>query len=270
MSIKLANKLGFGFAAVQAGQKSATVNAEPRLIANSTLGKFSLTAPVTKAMQIAVGENVMFLNNIADVEAQVAARNEIVVDWANESGIDLDTAEGQEAAVEAFTVWAIAKGVPMFDSKGNAVMTNERYSKADKEKFIKENAPAMLDALREILIARVGDENASDDDLLAAITVDDVEVPTYQVCSGSKTAASGATATGIGNNLGFTDTSIWNTLKGSLGEDKTKKNRIFAVDLKSGFATEFFDGFKKIAITAYPIEYLSDEDVIVRSKKDDE
>ena len=57
-------KMNFGFTAVQAGQKSSTVNAEPRLIANSTPGKFMITSPVSKALGVAVGENIQFLNNI--------------------------------------------------------------------------------------------------------------------------------------------------------------------------------------------------------------
>ena len=48
--MKTFGKLNFGVQAVQAGQKSSTVNAEPQLIANSTPGKFVVTAPVSKAL----------------------------------------------------------------------------------------------------------------------------------------------------------------------------------------------------------------------------
>ena len=256
----------FGFNSVQAGQKSATLNAEPRLIANSTAGKFSLTAPVTKLMGIAVGENVMFLNNIAEVEAAVANPDEDLTAWAAENGIDLTTVEGQNAAVKALTAWAIAKGVPMFDSKGNPVMARERYTKEDKQKYIDANADAILEANRDVLIERNGGEDADDETLKSLITVDDIEAPKYHAHTGSKTATTGS-STGVGLQLNFTDTSIWNTLKKDLGEEKEKKNRIFNVLLDEAFTAEVNNGKENVEITAYPIEFLKDEDPIVRNVK---
>lgn len=266
MAIKLGNKLSFGFNAVVAGQKSSTVNAEPRLIANSTVGKFVITAPVSKAMNIAVGENVMFINNIANVEQAINAKYDEIVAWAEENGVDLDTREGKDAALEAFTVWAIAKGIKKYDSKGNPIMVKERYTKEDKEKFIQQNAQAIIDANRDALVARVGNPDASDEELLAAVTVDDVEVPTFHDAEGSKTATS-SSATGVGCQLNFTDTSIWNTLKGDLGENKEKKNRIFDVLLQEAFEFQMSNGYETVNVTAYPVEFASDEDPIVREKK---
>ena len=101
--MKTFGKFNFGVQAVQAGQKSSTVNAEPQLIANSTPGKFVVTAPVSKALNIAVGENIMFLNNIAAVEAAVQSRNADVVAYAEELGIDLSTREGEDALVAALS-----------------------------------------------------------------------------------------------------------------------------------------------------------------------
>jgi len=263
--IKL-GKSSFGFNAVQAGQKNATVNAEPRLVANSTVGKFMVTSPVTKAMGIAVGDNIMFLNNIANVEAAISAQNEDLVAWADENGYDLTTREGQDAVLEAFTVWAIAKGLPQYDSKGNPVMGKERYTKEDKQKYIEAHAEELVAANRDALIERVGNPDASDEELLAAITVDDIDSPEVQVVSGSKTATT-STATGVGCQLNFTDTSIWNTLKGDLGENKNKKNRIFDVLLNEGMSLEVSDGYQVQTVVAYPIEFKADEDPIVRGEK---
>ena len=130
--MKLGNKISFGVQAVQAGQKSSTVNAAPQLIANSTSGKFVITSPVSKALNIAVGENVMFLNNIAGVEAAIQQRVDDVVNYATENGIDINTREGEEQLLAVFTQWYIAKGVKQYDSKGNPVMASERYTQADK------------------------------------------------------------------------------------------------------------------------------------------
>lgn len=264
--MKLGNKVQFGFNAIQAGQKSSTVNAEPRLIANSTSGKFVITAPVSKAMGVAVGENIMFLNNISNVEAAISQRVEDIVNWANENGIDLNTREGQDAALQAFTVWAIAKGVAQYDSKGNPVMASERYSKEDKQKYIDAHAAEILAENREVLIERNGGEDADDDTLIALISVDDIETPKYHSYTGSKTATTAA-ATGVGCQLNFTDTSIWNSMKSDLGDAKEKKNRIYSVLLDEGFTTQVNNGKENVEITAYPLEFVADEDPIVREKK---
>lgn len=264
--MKLGNKVQFGFNAVQAGQKSSTVNAEPRLIANSTQGKFVITAPVSKALGVAVGENVMFLNNISNVEAAIAQRVDDIVNWASEAGVDLNTREGQDAALQAFTVWAIAKGVPQYDTKGNPVMSTERYTKEDKQKYIDANGADILAANRELLIERNGGVDADDETLISLISVDDIEAPKYHACTGSKTASSGS-ATGVGCQLNFTDTSIWNSLKADLGDNKEKKNRVYSVLLEDGFSAQVSNGKDNVDITAYPIEFIQDEDPIVREKK---
>lgn len=259
-------KLAFGFNAVQAGQKSATVNAEPTLTVSTTLGKMTITAPVSKAMQIAVGDNVMFLNNIAKIEEAIALRVPAVVEWATENGIDIDSIEGQRAIVEANTVWGIAKGVPMYNAKGEPIMVNVRYSKAEKEDFIKEHGMELVAANREALCERVGNPNATDEELFAAITVDDIEVPTYHFKTGSKTAGYG-TATGIGCQLNFTDTAVWNSLKANLGDEEGKrsKNRIFKVCLEEMTVEEFNNGKENVKIQVFPLEFEKDVDPIVRN-----
>ena len=269
MAIKLGNKLSFGFNAVVAGQKSSTVNAEPRLIANSTAGKFSLTAPVTKLMGVAVGENIMFLNNIAEVEAAIANPDEDLQAWAAENGIDLTTVEGQNAAIKALTAWAIAKGVPMYDSKGNAVMARERYTKEDKQKYLDANLDEFFAANREALVEMNGGD-ADDDTLKALITVDMVEAPEYHASTGSKTATTG-NATGIGCQLNFTDTAIWNLMKKDIpADDRTGVNRVFEVKLEEGFKTVVDDGTRDgVEVMAYPVEFLSDEEPMVRGQKED-
>ena len=264
--MKLGSKISFGFNAVQAGQKSATVNAQPQLIVSPTSGKFTITAPVSKKLQIAVGENIMFLNNISSVEQAIVQRDEALVNWAAENGVDLDSREGQDAVLKEFTVWAIAKGVLLYDAKGNPVMASERYSKADKEAFIKRNAANFLDSMRDALIERVGNPDASDEELIAAITVDDVESPKYHALSGSKTSTS-STATGIGLQLSFTDTAIWNSMKADLGNDKENYTRYYKVLLDDAFETEVNNGYQNETIFAYPVEFGEDVE-LVREKKD--
>lgn len=264
--MKLGNKLQFGVTALQAGQKSSTVNADPRLIVNSTPGKFVITAPVSKAMGIAVGENVQIGNNIPNIEAAIQQQVPELVQWATENGVDLSTREGADACIKEYTVWFIVKGIPQFDGKGNPVMASERYTKEDKQKFIAANLAKLVEENRAALIERNGGEDADDETLGALINVDDIESPKYHSNTGSKTATTGS-ATGVGCQLNFTDTAIWNALKADLGENKEKKNRVFSVLLEEAFPAQIFNGKDYVDVTAYPLEFVADEDPIIREKK---
>ena len=262
--MKLGNKISFGVQAVQAGQKSSTVNAAPQLIANSTSGKFVITSPVSKALNVAVGENVMFLNNIQGVEAAIQARVEDVVNYAAEKGIDINTREGEEQLLAAFTQWFIAKGVKQYDSKGNPIMASERYTKDDKAKYLDEHKMDIVEANRDALVAQFGE--MSDEELAEKLTIDMVEAPKFHACSGSKTATT-ASATGVGCQLNFTDTAIWGALKADLGDLATKKNRIYNVLLDEVQKVDFNNGKENVTIDIYPIEFVEDTDPIVRATK---
>lgn len=262
--MKLGNKISFGVQAVQAGQKSSTVNAAPQLIANSTSGKFVITSPVSKALNVAVGENVMFLNNIQGVEAAIQARVEDVVNYAAEKGIDINTREGEEQLLAAFTQWFIAKGVKQYDSKGNPIMASERYTKDDKAKYLDEHKMEIVNENRDALVAQFGE--MSDEELAENLTIDMVEAPKFHACSGSKTATT-ASATGVGCQLNFTDTAIWGALKADLGDLATKKNRIYNVLLDEVQKVDFNNGKENVTIDIYPIEFVEDTDPIVRATK---
>ena len=262
--MKLGNKISFGVQAVQAGQKSSTVNAAPQLIANSTSGKFVITSPVSKALNVAVGENVMFLNNIQGVEAAIQARVDDVVNYAAENGIDINTREGEEQLLAVFTQWFIAKGVKKYDSKGNPIMASERYTKDDKAKYLNEHKMEIVNDQRDALIAQFGE--MSDEELAEKLTIDMVEAPKFHACSGSKTATT-ASATGVGCQLNFTDTAIWGALKADLGDLATKKNRIYNVLLDEVQKVDFNNGKENVTIDIYPIEFVEDTDPIVRATK---
>lgn len=265
--MKLGTKLSFGVTAVQAGQKSTTLNAAPQLTVSSTGGKFTITSPVSKALNIAVGENVMFLNNISGVEMAIQNKAPEVVAYAEENGIDLDSREGQDAVLEAFTQWFIAKGVPMYDSKGNPLMASERYTKEEKAKYLAEHAMEIVEANREALVEQYGE--MSDEELAEQLTIDDIEYPKYHANSGSKTSTSG-NATGVGCQLNFTDSNIWNALKADLGNAKETKNRIFDVVLDEVTKADYNNGKENVTIDILPIVFSKDVDPIVRAKKDAE
>lgn len=262
--MKTFGKFNFGVQAVQAGQKSSTINAEPQLIANSTPGKFVVTAPVSKALNIAVGENIMFLNNIAAVEAAVQSRNADVVAYAEELGIDLSTREGEDALVATLTQWFIAKGVLQYTSKGEPVMATERFTKEDKTKYLAEHAMEIVAADRDAFVEKFGE--MSDEELAAQLTVDMINSPKFHAASGSKTATTAST-TGVGCQLIFTDSSIWATLKKNLGDEAAKKNRVYDVLVDEAQTSDFNNGKENVQITILPIQFKEDVDPIVRTKK---
>lgn len=259
-----------GIDAIQSGQKSNAANAEPRLIANSTQGKFQITGPVSKKLGIAVGENVEFFNNISGLERLADNPNEEVLTFCEENQIDLNTDEGKREFIELCTTWYIAKGHQQFTANGKPLMSTVRCSKEDKLEAIELNGADMIkdENFRAMLIERVGDENASDEDLIAAISVDDIKSPETEAYTGSKTATTGL-STGVGCQLTFTDTFIWNAMKNDLGDEKDKKNRNFEVLLNSPEKVSVNDGFKTITVDAYPVKFINDTDPIVRERKND-
>jgi sugar-specific transcriptional regulator TrmB len=259
--MNLGKKVSFGFNAVVAGQKTSGNN-EPQLIANSTKGKFTVTSPVTRAMGIAVGEYIQFVNNIDQIERAIQEGNDDIKAIAEELGVDLTTREGQVAVVEACTQWAIVKGQAMLDKVGNPIMVSARLTEKDKRAYIAAHAEEALAAMRDTLIERVGNPDASDEELLAAIELDEIEYPKVPGFTGSKTAST-SNATGVGLQLGFTDSNVWGALKKDLGDNAEKKNRIYKVLLDEAVKTTV-DGKE---ITIYPIEFDSDEDPIVRVGK---
>lgn len=254
--MNLGKKVSFGFNAIVAGQKISG-NDKPQLIVNSTKGKFTLTAPVTRAMGLAVGEYVQFVNNIANLEAAINEGMDDIKAIAQELGVDYTTREGAMAIIDACTQWAIVKGQPMLDKVGNPIMVSARLTEEEKKAYIIKNAAAILADNRDALIERNGGEDADDETLINLVELDDIEYPKVPGFKGSKTATT-SNATGIGLQVGFTDSNVWTVLKKDLGDEATKKNRIFKVLLDDAVKT-VVDG-KELVI--YPIEFQEDTDPI--------
>ena len=143
-------------------------------------------------------------------------------------------------------------------------MATERYTKDDKAKYLAEHKMELVDANREALVSQYGE--MSDEELADKLTVDMIESPKFHAASGSKTATT-ASSTGVGCQLIFTDSSIWSTLKSNLGDDASKKNRIYDVVLDEAQTTQFNNGKENVEITILPIVFKEDVDPIVRTKK---
>ena len=252
------NGLSFGISAVASGVKSSVVNADPQLIVATTKGGFAITGSVSKALGLQPGDNIMFANNIADVEAIVMAKeNEDVLNYAKENGFDLDTAEGVEACIKSLTVWYIAKGVPMFKKDGTEATVSVRLTKEEKKKLYDENIDSIIAANRAQLIAAYNlNEDATDDEIKEHYTVDEMQNPQTQAFSGLK--------------LSFSDTNNWEQLKADM-EDKTALKRVFSVDVKAGETGKFNDGHKIVDVIYYPLgEYTDEKPSRVAANKDAE
>ena len=269
-------KLGikFGINAIQAGQKSSLLNAVPQLIVKSTPGQFTITSPVSKALGIAAGENVMFANNLNEIEAALNNPADEIVAYAAENGWDLNTREGADAFIKDQLVYYIAKGILMYKRNGDPILGTVRITKEDKAAYIAEHGVEMVAALSEEekakLAAAKGLEDADDETLAGALTPDDVPSPTFHAATGSKTASS-ANATGIGLQLSFTDTAIWDSIKSDLeGDAKKSVNRVFNVNLDEPMTTQINNGKENVDVTFYPLEFEADKAPMVRGKKDDE
>lgn len=262
----------FGINAIQAGQKSSLLNATPQLIAKSTVGQFTITAPVSKALNIAAGENVMFLNNLAGIEALIQAAPDELVNYCNEHGWDINTPEGKDALIKDQLTYYIAKGVLMYKRSGEPILGTVRVTKEDKAAYIAEHGVEMISEMSEEdkakLAASKGIEDYDDETLAASLTPEDVPSPTFHAASGSKTAAT-SNATGIGLQLNFTDTAIWDSLKSDLGDSKDKKNRCFNVKLDEAEEAVFNNGKEDVKVMAYPLSFDVDKDPMVRGAKKD-
>lgn len=265
--IKTGNKCAFGFSAVATGQKSATVNATPQLVVTSSLGKFTLTAPASKALGIAVGENVMFVNNIANVKNAIQLQTADVVEIAEKLGVDLNTIEGQNAVLKECTMWGIAKGIAEYNSKGEPAKIAIRLTEADKQRIIDEKGAEIVANHRAELDEKYGFADLSDEEVVARLTPDMITSPKVQSYTGSKTGTVG-NGTGVGLTLNFACAAIWDHLKADLGEDATKKVRIFDVLTEEATVTKMSNGYEMVDVMFMPLAFNEDRDPIVRTSKE--
>lgn len=252
--------MSFGFSVVNAGQRNVTV--EPEVIAVSTEGNFRITPPVSKALGVSNGEYVMFLNNVDNIDSAISARVPEIVSFCEEQGLELGSVEATIAIHKEFDMWAIAKGIIEYDTKGNQKVTTERLTKNDKLKFVSQNFEQMIAAAMEQADDEVKDALSRDGitkeeqiDILTAF-VTPRELPKYK---GSKTA-NPAGLTGLGTSLNFTDSNVWKQLKADMGDDATKFNRVYSVDVEDMQDIELSDGYKTVVVKALVLGDYTDKE----------
>lgn len=242
--------MGFGFSAVNAGQRNVSV--EPQVIAVSTEGNFRITPVVSRVLGVGHGDYVMFLSNVANIDAAITNKAAELVAFCEANGLELGSPEAAIALHKEFDMWAIAKGIIEYDTKGNQKTTSERLTKNDKVKFVSQNFETMLEQAMEQAddetkdaLSRDGITKEEQIDILSAF-VTPRELPKYK---GSK-AANPAGLTGAGTSLTFTDSNVWKQLKADMGDDATKFNRVFDVDVENLQDIVLSDGYKDITVKA--------------------
>lgn len=252
--------MGFGFSAVNAGQRNVSV--EPQVIVVSTEGNFRITPPVSRVLGIGHGDYVMFLNNVDNIDAAIAAKDAQIVAFCEEQGLEIGSPEAAIAIHKAFDMWAIAKGIVEYDTKGNQKTSTERLTKNDKIKFVSQNFADMLEqAMQQAdnetkeALSRDGITKEEQIDILSAF-VTPRELPKYK---GSK-AANPAGLTGAGTSLTFTDSNVWKQLKADMGDTATELNRVFDVDVEDIQDIVLSDGYKEVTVKAIVLGEYSDKE----------
>lgn len=252
----VSKKLSFGLGAVNMSKRGNT--AEPELIINPTVGAFRLTAPVSKALALKSGDNVMFVSNIIAIDTAIAEKDESLVAFCEEKGLDITTPEAAKAIHAEFDIWGIAKGIPLFDSKGNKQVATERMTKDDKKAWAESHFDELMAAAKKSDNAELnasleveGITKEQQIEILATIVTPD-EIHKH---SGAKTA-NPSNLTGIGVTLNFSDAAAWAALKENLGEAAKTTNRIYSVDISNLQEVSYNNGYEdKLVKVALLTEY---------------
>lgn len=260
--------LSFGMGIVNAGQRA--VSEEPELVVVSTPGSFRITAQVSKALGIAHGEYVMFINNCANIDNAIINKVPEVVAFCEEQGLDIDSPEAAMAVHAEFDIWALAKGIAELDKNGNPCTTRVRMTKNDKVKYVntyfQETLEGALSSSNEELKAALTREGITEDEqkelLISCIQGDEVAK-----IKGSK-CANTAALSGIGVTLNFTDSNVWKQLKADMtDEEATSKNRVYTVDIDNLQEAVVNNGHKDIVVKIAMLTEYKDEEPIRIGKK---
>lgn len=260
--------LSFGMGIVNAGQRA--VSEEPELVVVSTPGSFRMTAQVSKALSIAHGEYVMFINNCANIDNAIINKVPEVVAFCEEQGLDIDSPEAAMAVHAEFDIWALAKGIVELDKNGNPCTTRVRMTKNDKVKYVntyfQETLEGALSSSNEELKAALTREGITEDEqkelLISCIQGDEVAK-----IKGSK-CANTAALSGIGVTLNFTDSNVWKQLKADMtDEEATSKNRVYTVDIDNLQEAVVNNGHKDIVVKIAMLTEYKDEEPIRIGKK---
>jgi hypothetical protein len=254
----------FAFSPVAPGQRN--VKTSPELVVVTTRGGISVSAEISKALDLKAGDYLAFINNVDAVDRAILGKDAAYLDWAEEKGLDAEDPATARAFHAENDVWGIMKGYPTYLKNGEPEMVSVRVDRkaavaASYDDILAEAQKATDNAeLQAALAAAEGDVEATSE-VLVKYFAELVEIPVEQNYFGSKLASpsgmSGAT------KLTCADANVWAQLKAGLTEAEAKKvSRTFSIDLSNMDTMTVNDGAKEIDvryITFNPHEYSDKE-----------
>lgn len=240
----------FSFSPVAPGQRN--VKTSPELVAVTTRGGITVSAEISKALDLKAGDYLAFINNVDAVDRAILGKEAAFVDWANENGLDVDDPATARAFHAEYDSWGVMKGYPTYNKNGEpemvAVRVDRKAAVAASYEEILAEAQKHTDneELQAALAEAEGDVDATSE-VLVKFFAELVEIPTEQNYFGSKLASpsgmSGAT------KLSCADANVWAQLKAGLTEADAKKiSRTFSIDLTNMDTITVNDGAKEIEV----------------------
>ena len=264
------NKLMFGFSAIQSGAKAKSY--DPELLALTSAGSFKVTPPVTRYLGLAAGDYLMFVSTVDDVQDAIINKAEVYVNFCNSLGLDVESPEAAYTFHKEYDVYAIAKGIQLYDSKGIALTTTEKLTRNDRMALVRQNfADVYQQAMEsgvEAIVDALSREGITEDEQVE-ILANTIEGQTLPKFKGAKLANS-SKMTGIGQILTCSDGSTWKALKAGMGETETTHIRRFAIDFDNAFKVTISNGYENVEVTALMLEEATDTKAIERGKGADD
>lgn len=251
--------LNFGFSAVRATRATGAV---PQVIATTTRGSFRITSALSRVMDVKPGEYVMFLNNVAQIDAAIASKTEELVKFCEEQGLEFGSVQANIAIHNEFDAWAVAKGIMEYKPNGTVKTTVSRLSKSAKEQLVAANyAEALENALasdNEELKVALNNPDATKDakiELIARFMV----APETEKFSGARVASpSGMNGTGL--TLTLSDSNSWVQLKADLSdEEMTTTSRAFRVEIDKVQKVAIHNGYEEVEVDMFPLGAYTDK-----------
>jgi len=240
----------FAFSPVTPGQRN--VKTSPELVVVTTRGGISVSAEISKALDLKAGDYLAFINNVDAVDRAILAKEAAYTEWADEKGLDIEDPATARAFHAENDVWGIMKGYPTYLKNGEPEMVSVRVDRkaavaASYDEILAEAKKAVdNEELQAALAEAEGDVEATSD-VLVKYFAELVEIPVEQNFFGSKLASpsgmSGAT------KLTCADANVWAQLKAGLTEAEAKKiSRTFSIDLSNMDTMTVNDGAKDIEV----------------------
>jgi len=264
---KLSSALSFGLSTVRQTRTNVSV---PQVVATTTRGGFRLTPMVSNLLDLKAGDNVMFINNVNEINAAITSKQDVVVDFCKSTGLDIDSPEAKVAIHNEFDLWGIAKGVPEYTPNGEPKTALLRLSKKEKLRKVASDFENLLEQAlasgNEALVEALTKADITKEEQMEIIS-GFMEGDEVQKFTGSRVAnPSGMNGTGV--TLTFSDSNVWQQLKADLGFDMDKTVRTFEIDTENIQTVAVHDGHKEVDVKVLLLG--KHVDVVRDSKEDDE